>query len=149
MSGRAAASANLSPLRGTASRGSRGPVMTLSRFLRFASLALFLFCVSAFLHAEDICEEGNGPVKPDQPKGITTQQIIDKFAAREGVFKEARNNYTFTQDVTVQEFDGSSVGGEYRLVQDITYDDKGNRIENVTFAPQSSLRQISMTREDF
>jgi len=41
------------------------------------------------------------------------------------------------------------VAGEFRLVQDVLYDDKGNRIENVKFAPQPSLRQIGLTREDF
>jgi len=101
------------------------------------------------LSAETNCDAGAGPLRPDQPKGITTQQIIEKFAAREAIFKQARNNYTFTQDITVQEFDGNSVSGEFRLVQDITYDDKGNRVENVKFAPQSSLRQVVMSREDF
>jgi hypothetical protein len=95
------------------------------------------------------CEEGNQALNPAQPAGVTPQQIIDKFAAKEAVFKQARDNYTFTQDITVQEFDGNSVSGEFRLVQDITYDDKGGRIENVTFAPQSSLRQIGLTREDY
>jgi hypothetical protein len=99
--------------------------------------------------AETNCDEGAGPLRPDQPRGITTQQIIDKFAAREAIFKEARNNYTFTQDITVQELDGNSPTGEFRLVEDITYDDNGNRIENVKFAPQSSLRQVSLSREDY
>jgi hypothetical protein len=41
------------------------------------------------------------------------------------------------------------VSGEFRLVQDITYDDKGVRQENVTYAPQNSLRQIILSREDY
>jgi hypothetical protein len=49
----------------------------------------------------------------------------------------------------VQELDGSTVSGEFRLVQEITYDDKGARIENVTFAPQNSLHQLSLSREDY
>jgi hypothetical protein len=111
-------------------------------------LASALMPVRAGAQSTD-CEEGNGALNPAQPAGITPQQIIDKFAAKEAVFKQARDNYTFTQDITVQEFDGNSVSGEFRLVQDITYDDKGGRIENVTFAPQSSLRQIGLTREDY
>jgi hypothetical protein len=95
------------------------------------------------------CEEGNGTLNPAQPDKLGSQDIIAKFAARESVFKQARNNYTFTQDITVQEFDGNSVSGEFRLVQDITYDDKGGRIENVKFAPQPSLRQILLSREDY
>lgn len=119
--------------------------MTASRFA--ALVVLLMLSVAAV--AETNCDEGAGPLRPDQPQGITTQEIIQKFAAREAVFKEARNNYTFTQDITVQELDGSSVTGEFRLVEDINYDDKGNRLENVTFAPQSSLRQVSLSREDY
>src|SRR5262249_28909454 len=80
---------------------------------------------------------------------LTPQQIIEKFAAREAVFKQARNNYTYAQDINVQELDGITVVGEYRLVQDIIYDDKGNRVENVKFAPQSSLRGVSLSQEDY
>ena len=31
----------------------------------------------------------------------------------------------------------------------VTYNDKGERIENVTFAPQNTLQRVSMSREDF
>ncbi len=95
------------------------------------------------------CDEGAGPLNPAQPQGVTTQQIIEKFAAREALFKQARNNYTFTQDITVQELDGNTVTGEFRLVEDIVYDDKGQRLENVTFAPQPSLRQLVLSKEDY
>ena len=80
---------------------------------------------------------------------MTPQEIIQKFAAREEIFRQARNNYVYTQDITVQELDGDTVSGEFRLVQDITYDDKGVRQENVTFAPQNSLRQLILSREDY
>jgi hypothetical protein len=116
---------------------------------RLSALALVLLMMPLFALAETNCDEGAGPLRPDQPQGITTQQIIDKFAAREAIFKQARNNYTFTQDITVQTLDGDSVSGEFRLVEDITYDDQGNRLENVTFAPQSSLREVSLSREDY
>ena len=115
---------------------------------RFAGLVVLLV-LSVAAVAETNCDEGAGPLRPDQPQGITTQEIIQKFAAREAIFKEARNNYTFTQDITVQELDGNSVTGEFRLVEDINYDDKGNRLENVTFAPQPTLRQVSLSREDY
>lgn len=100
------------------------------------------------LHADTNCEEGNGPLNPAQPQGMSTDEIIRKVAAREEIFREARNNYTYTQDNTVQTVDGNTVDGEWRQVWDITYDDKGGRIENVMFAPQDSLRRVSMSRED-
>lgn len=123
--------------------------MTLSRLALKAGLVILLFVAPVALLAETDCDAGAGPLRPDQPKGITTQEIIQRFAAREATFKQARDNYTFTEDIIVQEFDGSSVSGEFRLVQDITYDDKGNRLENVKLAPQSTLRQVILTKEDF
>jgi hypothetical protein len=123
--------------------------MTLSRLALNAGLFFLLFVSPLALSAETNCDAGAGPLRQDQPAGITTQDIIQKFAAREAIFKQARNNYTFTQDVVVQQLDGNSVTGEFRLVQDITYDDKGNRIENVKFAPQSSLTEITLSREDY
>jgi len=123
--------------------------MTLSRLALNAGLFFLLLVSPLALSAETNCDAGAGPLRQDQPAGITTQDIIQKFAAREAIFKQARNNYTFTQDVVVQQLDGNSVTGEFRLVQDITYDDKGNRIENVKFAPQSSLTEITLSREDY
>jgi hypothetical protein len=111
-------------------------------------VALVLLAPGAML-ADTNCEEGAGTLNPAQPQGLTVQEIIQKFAAREELFREARNNYTYTQDITVQELDGTTVTGEFRLVQDITYGDKGERLENVTYAPQSSLHQIGLTREDY
>ncbi len=122
--------------------------MMSSRLALKAGLVLLLLLPVISL-AETNCDAGAGPLQPDQPKGISVQQVIDKFAAREAVFKQARNNYTYTQDITVQEFDGNSVSGEFRLVEDVTYDDKGNRVENVKFAPQSSLVQVGLTKEDY
>jgi hypothetical protein len=122
-------------------------------FCRIARVVL-TFCFALAMMpvvatAQTNCDEGTGPLNPAQPQGITPQQIIEKFGAKEEVFRQALNNYVYTQDITVQELDGNTVSGEFRLVQDITYDDKGGRVENVTFAPQNSLRQLSLSREDY
>lgn len=120
----------------------------LKTVLRLVLISAFLLTPAALL-ADTNCDEGTGQLNTAQPQGMTPQEIIQKFAAREEVFRQARNNYVYTQDITVQELDGTSVTGEFRLVQDITYDDKGVRQENVTYAPQSSLRQLSLSREDY
>ena len=101
------------------------------------------------LRAETNCEEGNGPLNTAPPQGITPQEIIQKFAAKEAIFKEARNHYTYSQEVIVQTLDGNTVDGEFRQKQDILYDDRGNRIEQVTYAPAPTLQRIMMTKEDF
>jgi len=123
--------------------------------MKFPNVAVRLVLVSALLLipaallGQTNCDEGTSPLNPAQPQGMTPQQIIEKFAAKEEIFRQARNNYVYTQDITVQELDGNTVSGEFRLVQEITYDDKGARIENVTFAPQNTLRNLSLTREDY
>ena len=120
----------------------------LKTALRLVLISALLLMPAALL-ADTNCDEGTGPLNTAQPQGMTPQEIIQKFAAREEVFRQARNNYVYTQDITVQELDGTTVTGEFRLVQDITYDDKGVRQENVTFAPQNSLRQLILSREDY
>jgi len=82
-----------------------------------------------------------GPLENIPPKGVTPEEVITHFAAQEKLFKEARDHYTFRQDIKVQTRDGDTVTGEYHEVFDVLYDDKGKRIENVVFAPQSSLEQ--------
>lgn len=86
-----------------------------------------------------------GTLDPAQPKGITPEAIIQRFAAKEKEFREARDHYTFRQDVRVQTPDDN---GEYHEVFDVVFDDQGKRLENVVFAPQSSLQLISMSPED-
>src|SRR5438045_8794395 len=97
----------------------------------YAVLISFFLLMPAALLADTNSDEGTGQLNPAQPQGMSTQEIIQKFAAREEIFRQARNNYIYTQDITVQELDGNTVTGEFRLVQDITYDDKGGRQENV------------------
>ncbi len=90
-----------------------------------------------------------GPLSTAEPKGITTDQIVQRFAAREKEFKQARESYTYRQDVTVQTLDGDTVDGEFRQVVDVTFDDKGRRVERVVFAPQSTLQRVQMTAQDY
>ena len=78
------------------------------------------------------------------------QQIIQAFAAKETLFKHARDNYTYHQINKVQEIgpDGE-VTGQFQQDWDILYDDNGARIERVTYAPLPTLHQISITEQDY
>ena len=71
--------------------------------------------------------------------GITTDEIIQRFAAKEKQFKIAREQYAYRQDLLVQTLDGDTPNGEFREVEDVLFDNKGNRIEHVVFAPESTL----------
>jgi hypothetical protein len=92
------------------------------------------------------CQEG--PLESVQPQGITPDEIIKRFAQKETEFAKARDQYTYRQDVKVETVDGDTVDGQYREVFDVMFNDKGQRMENVVFAPQSSLTKIYMSEED-
>ena len=108
------------------------------------SLAAIVVCIS--LTSPVVAQEGALENAP--PKGITPEEIITRFAAKEKLFKDARDHYTYRQDIKVQTRDGDTVTGEYHEVFDVLYDDKGHRIENVVFAPQSSLEQGGLSLDE-
>jgi hypothetical protein len=107
---------------------------------------LLTFYAVPVLACLTFAQEGN--LNSDPPTGLAVEQIIQKFATKEKEFKQARDNYTYRQDVRVQTLDGNTVTGEYREVFDVTYDNQGKRLENVTYAPSSTLTEIMMSPED-
>jgi hypothetical protein len=83
------------------------------------------------------------------PSNLPIEEVIRRFAEKEKEFKKARDNYTFKQEVKVQELsDSDRVLGEYHTVTDISFDEKGKRTEKVIHAPPVTLRRISITKED-
>ena len=86
-------------------------------------------------------------LKDPSPEEI--QRIIREFAAKEKVFRAARNNYTYHQINKVQELGpDNEVVGTYEQEWDILYDDSGKRIERVTYAPTATLKGLIVTQED-
>jgi hypothetical protein len=76
--------------------------------------------------------------------------LLRKIAARATENAKARDNYTYRQSVTVQEFDHRDmVDGQYREVRDVTFLPNGTRYEQVIAAPKSTLAQIKLTPQDF
>lgn len=114
-------------------------------------LALVILSVIAFYLPTAVAaqDRGEGKLDPSPPQGTTVDAIIQQFSAKEKQFKIAREQYTYTQDVTVDTLDGETVDGQYHQVSDILFDDSGRRIEQVTFAPQSSLQRVVMTQADY
>src|SRR5437764_7005674 len=109
-------------------------------------LLFLLLALSALYAPFAFAQEGT--LDPAQPKGTTPEEIIRHFAAKETEFKQAREQYTYRQDVKVQTVDGDTPDGEYREVFDVIFDDQGKRLENVVFAPQNTLNRIQMSPED-
>src|SRR5947207_10049575 len=111
--------------------------------LRFALVLLALAVFSGPFSPRALSEEG--PLDPAPPKGVTTEEVIRRFAAKEKEFQQARDQYTYRQDVTVKTPEDD---GEYHEIFDVLFNDQGKRLENVVYAPQSSLSRIQMSPED-
>src|SRR6202140_2877722 len=90
-----------------------------------------------------------GALDKSEHKDITVQEVIKRFSTKEKEFKEARDHYTYRQDVKVMTLDGDTPDGNYQQVFDVTFDDKGGKTKNVVFAPQPTLQRIMMTEENF
>lgn len=105
-------------------------------------IGIFLLTTAA------VAQTGDGALNPDPPKGVTPQQIIEKFAAKEKEFNAVRDRYTWRQTVKVQTLDGGTVDGEFQLITDELFDDKGKRVQRVVYAPQSTLQKITMSSND-
>jgi hypothetical protein len=114
----------------------------VSRLALFASLLLACGLMVLRVSAQE------GALVNDPPKDTTPEEIIKHFAQKETEFARARDQYTYRQDVKVETVDGDTVDGQYHEVFDVMFDDKGHRIENVVFAPQSNLTKIYMSQED-
>jgi hypothetical protein len=117
----------------------------MNRLFRIpASIALLASLMLAALPL--LAQEGS--LENTQPTATTPQEIIARFAAREKEFKEARDHYTYRQEITVKTLDGDTVTGEFQEAFDVLFDDKGHRIENVVFAPQSSLENGGLSLDE-
>lgn len=121
--------------------------MKVSRFSRTAVLLLSTL-LPALLWAQTNCNEGAGPLDPARPAGTSEEAIIQKFSAGESELKRQFSAYGFQQEIKVQTLEGPRVTGEFRRDSNIHFNG-GQRMENVTFAPQSSLRGADLTKEDF
>lgn len=83
------------------------------------------------------------------PPSMPVEQIIQQFAAKEAEFKIERDNFTYTQTFVMQTLDDSNrVDGEYRITSDIVFDERGKRVEKVTYAPTPTLERLILTKED-
>jgi hypothetical protein len=87
-----------------------------------------------------------GPLVKDQPTGTTVDEVIKRFTEKEKEFKTERETYGYRQTVKAEVLDGDTVTGEYRQVFDVSFDDKGNKIKYVVFAPQPTADQHDQGR---
>jgi hypothetical protein len=121
----------------------------LQHIVTTAAIAMFIAAVLvAPGRAQTDCGDGNGVLDNSPPKGTSPEDLIKKFAAEENKVRDARSLYTYTQDVLVQTLNGNSVSGQFHEITKVSYDDKGKRIENVSFSEISTLRDVQISAED-
>ena len=128
--------------------------MSLLFRLRFPLAVVVLALVAASAHAQVSftsvpLDAGFGPLDTSAPP-IPVPQLIQEFTAKETVFRNALNNYTYQRSVTVQTInDDGKVDGQYFDVTDIMFDPTGRRVEHVVDAPLSTLERVTMSPADF
>ncbi len=106
----------------------------------FASIILFSV-FSAAAQASAISKTDLSPAE--------IEKILMKTTENEGAFREALSNYVFDRSATVQTIGlGGQITGQYRRDSFLTFTQDGKRFERITFAPVSTLTEISVTPED-
>ena len=135
------------------------------RRLRFSALpvavamaAALLLGAAPALHAQVSqdsmpLDSGFGPLDPTLP-ALPIAQIIKEFTAKETLFNQVLNDYTWTRTVRVRvlDHDGQPTPGQqYYQVVDIYYNPQGQRMERVVEAPPSTISQdvVMMSESDF
>ena len=79
----------------------------------------------------------------------TPASILASFVNTESQVREALKQHTFKRDVVLQTIGpNGQVTGEYLRNSQFLFDDKGNRIERVTYHPPSTIREMRITKED-
>ena len=79
----------------------------------------------------------------------TPENILASFVQTESQVRAALNQHTFKREVVLQTIGPTGqVTGEYIRHSQFVFDDRGNRIERVTYHPPSTIREMRITKED-
>src|SRR5947209_12083072 len=113
-----------------------------------SALLLGLIALLTFAAFPAQAQRGEGKLIQQAPSGISVDEIISRFAAKERDFQAARAHYTYRQSNIIQTLSGETVDGEYRQDWDVNFDSHGKRSIAVTYAPAPTLTRIAMTNED-
>ena len=124
-------------------------VLRLDFLLRFAMISILIASTwTGLASAQTDCADGSGVLDNAPLKGTTAEELIQKFTAQETKVRDARSRYTYTQDVLIQTLNGTAVDGQFHEIAEISYDDKGKRIESVKFSEVPTLQGVQLSAED-
>lgn len=79
----------------------------------------------------------------------TPESIVESFLRTESRVRAALHQYTFKREVVLLTIGpNGEVTGQYIRHSQFLFDDRGNRIERVTYHPPSTIREMRITKED-
>jgi len=111
---------------------------------KLLSLALIVFCLSlatAFAQTSSIVKTEMSQAKIDR--------IVKKFTENESFFRQSLNSYSFNRNATMQTIGmGGQISGQYRRDSFLTFNEAGERIEKILYAPVSTMTEIVITIAD-
>ncbi|SRR5258708_7226530 len=79
--------------------------------IRLAAHIVILLCAVSLpsnLRGQTDCEAGDGLLDFTQPKSVSVQDVIRKSGVAESAAKQARQHYTFKQEVLMQTLTGTA-----------------------------------------
>lgn len=89
------------------------------------------------------------PTEPPPMSLRTPESIMASFVKTETEVRAALNQHTFKREVVLQTISPTGqVTGEYIRHSQFVFDDRGNRVERVTYHPPSTMREMRITKED-
>jgi hypothetical protein len=107
---------------------------------------ILLFAVAAFAQ---MAPPTNEHILKDKRPQAKIDEIIHHFTNKEADFREALKNYVFNRFATVQTIGmGGQITGEYRRDSFMTINEDGSRFEKITFFPQPTMTDMTVTPED-
>src|ERR1700741_2984071 len=114
----------------------------------FLTLMIVTLSVIRIAHTQEITRSVLEREPP--PMALRTPStIIQSFLDTETRLRQSLNQHTFKRDVLLQTIGpNGNVTGEYIRNSQFLFDDKGNRIERVTYHPPSTIREMRITKED-
>ena len=122
-----------------------------TRTMFFLGLTILILCSATYPErvnsqrqsSDQTTRSSAADSSPDIPK------IIQAFTAKETEFRRALSEYAFKRDALVQTIGmGGQVSGEYRRVSQFVFTDQNERFEKITFFPQPTLTELTVTQED-
>lgn len=123
----------------------------MSRFVGFTLSLLALATLLILPPAPVLAQQVAGTRDTEEPPALLPSPdfVIKSFIRAETQVREALNQHTFKRDVLLQTIGPEGdVTGEYIRNSQFLFDDRGNRIERVTYHPASTIKEMKITRED-